>query len=85
MMGRSGVVSEGKDLLVDHQAEHAKHGAMAVVELNGTLWELDLLIKVILAKVDASVVEVANMLIFGSRNIAHKADLQPTNEGKCNV
>ena len=50
--GKIGVVSEGDDLLVDHKSEDAEHGGAAVVELDGTLLELGLLIKVIPAEVD---------------------------------
>ena len=79
--GKLGVVSEGDDLLVDHQAEDAEHGGTAVVELDRALGELGLLIKVIPAEVDVSVAEVADVLVSGSRNIAHEADLQPADEG----
>jgi len=79
--GKLGVVSEGDDLLVDHQAEDAEHGGMAVVELDRALGELGLPIKVIPAEVDVSVAEVADVLVSGSRNIAHEADLQPADEG----
>ena len=56
--GKSGVISEGGDLLVDHKSEDTNHGGAAVVELDGTLGELGLLIKVIPAEVDVSVTEV---------------------------
>ena len=79
--GKLGVVSEGDNLLVDHQAEDAEHGGTAVVELDRALGELGLLIKVIPAEVDVSVAEVADVLVSGSRNIAHEADLQPADEG----
>ena len=79
--GKLGVVSEGDDLLIDHQTKDAEHGGTAVVELDRALGELGLLIKVIPAKVDVSVAEVADVLVSGSRNIAHEADLQPADEG----
>jgi hypothetical protein len=78
--GKIRVVSEGDDLLMDHQAEDAKHGGTAVVELDGALGELGLLIKVIPAEVDVSVAEVADVLVSSSRNIAHEADLQQPDE-----
>ena len=75
--GKLGVVSEEDDLLVDHESEDTKHGGTAVVELDGALGELGLLIKVIPAKVDVSVAEVTDVLVSGSCNITHEADLQP--------
>ena len=79
--GKLGVVSEGDDLLVDHQAEDAEHGGTAVVELDRALGELGLLIKVIPAEVDVSVAEIADVLVSGSGNIAHEGDLQQADEG----
>ncbi len=35
--GKIRVVSEGDDLLVNHESKHAKHGGTAVVKLDGTL------------------------------------------------
>ncbi len=79
--GKIRVVSKGDDLLVDHESEDAKHGGTTVVELDGALGELGLLIKVIPAEVNVSVAEVSNVLVSGSRHIAHEADLQQPNEG----
>ena len=79
--GEIGVVSEGDDLLVDHKSEDTEHGGTAVVELDGTLLELGLFIKVIPAEVDVSVTEVTNVLVTGSGNITHEGNLQPSNEG----
>jgi hypothetical protein len=79
--GKVGVVSKGDDLLVDHESEDTEHGGASVVELDGALGELGLLIKVIPSEVDVSVAEVANVLVSGSCNIAHEADLQPADEG----
>merc|ERR1719416_380479 len=64
--GKLGVVSEGDDLLVDHKSKDTQHGGTAVVELDGTLGELGLLIKVIPSEVDVSVTEVTNVLVSGS-------------------
>jgi hypothetical protein len=79
--GKLGVVSKKDDLLVDHESEDTKHDGTAVVELDGVLGELGLLIKVIPAKVNVSIAEVTDVLISGSCNIAHEADLQPADEG----
>jgi hypothetical protein len=79
--GKIWVVSKGDGLLVDHESKDAKHGGTAVVELDGTLGELGLLIKVIPAEVDVSVAEVANVLVSSFRHITHEADLQQPDEG----
>mmetsp|Transcript_20836 Transcript_20836/g.32765 ORF Transcript_20836/g.32765 Transcript_20836/m.32765 type:complete len:219 (-) Transcript_20836:33-689(-) len=79
--GKIGIVSKGNNLLVDHKSKDTQHGGTAVVELNGTLGELLLLIKVIPAEVNVSVTEVTNVLVSGSLNIAHEGALQPSNEG----
>jgi hypothetical protein len=75
------VISEGDDLLMDHKSKDSHHGGTAVVELDGTLGELGLLIKVIPAEVDVSVAEVTDVLVSGSRNVAHEGALQDTDEG----
>jgi hypothetical protein len=79
--GKIGVISEGDDLLVNHKSEDSHHGGTAVVELDGTLLELGLLIKVIPAEVNVSVTEVTNVLVSSSRNITHEGALKNSNEG----
>ena len=79
--GKIGVVSEGDDLLVNHKSEDSHHGGTAVVELDGTLLELGLLIKVIPAEVNVSVTEVTNVLVSSSGNITHEGALKNSNEG----
>ena len=59
----------------------AHHGGTAVVQLDGALGELGLLIKVIPSEVDVPVAEVSNMLVSGSGNITHEGNLQDTNGG----
>merc|ERR1719223_1350887 len=76
--GKIRVVAKGNNLLVDHKSEDSEHGSTAVVELDGTLLELGLLIKVIPAEVNVSVTEVTNVLVSGSLNITHEANLQPS-------
>ena len=79
--GKIRVVSEGDNLLMHHKSKDAHHGGAAVVELDGTLGELGLLIKVIPAKVNVSIAEVANVLVASSGNITHEGALQPADEG----
>jgi nucleotide-binding universal stress UspA family protein len=69
------------NLLVDHEAKDAHHGGTAVVELDGTLGELGLLIEVVPDEVDVAVAEVAHELVAGSFDIAHEGAFQHSNEG----
>ena len=55
--GKSRVVSERDDLLMEHKSKDTHHSDTAVVELSGTLGKLGLLIKVIPAEVNVSVTE----------------------------
>mmetsp|Transcript_12007 Transcript_12007/g.15663 ORF Transcript_12007/g.15663 Transcript_12007/m.15663 type:complete len:246 (+) Transcript_12007:94-831(+) len=80
--GKIRVVTEGNNLLVDHKSKDTHHSGTAVVELDGTLGELGLLIKVIPSEVNVSVTEVTNVLVSSSRNITHEGALQPSDEGK---
>jgi hypothetical protein len=79
--GKIGVVSEGNDLLVDHESDDSHHGGTAVVKLNGTLGELLLLIEGIPAEVDVSVTEISNELVAGSLDITHEGALKDSDEG----
>jgi len=67
--GKIRVIAKGDNLLMDHQSKDTHHGSTAVVELDGTLGELGLLIKVIPAEVNVSITEVTNVLISSSGNI----------------
>jgi hypothetical protein len=66
---------------VDHESKDSHHGGTAIVELDGTLGELGLLIKGIPAKVNGAVAEVTNEFISGSLNVLHDTKLKGTNEG----
>jgi len=79
--GELGVVSQRNDLLVDHKSEDTHHGGTAVVELDGTLLELGLLIKVIPAEVNVSVTEVTDEFVSGSWDVLHDGALQESNKG----
>mmetsp|Transcript_23153 Transcript_23153/g.53162 ORF Transcript_23153/g.53162 Transcript_23153/m.53162 type:complete len:285 (+) Transcript_23153:90-944(+) len=79
--GKIRVVTERDNLLVDHKSKDTEHGGTAVVELDGTLLELGLLVKLIPAEVDVAVAEVSDELVSGSRNITHEAALEEANKG----
>ncbi|EJK46847.1 hypothetical protein THAOC_34469 [Thalassiosira oceanica] len=79
--GKIRVVTERDNLLVDHKSKDTEHGGTAVVELDGTLLELGLLVKLIPAEVDVAVAEVSDELVSGSRNITHEAALEEANQG----
>jgi hypothetical protein len=76
-----GVISKRDDFLMNHKSEDSHHGGTAVVQLNGTLLELGLLIELIPAEVNVSVTEVTNEFVSGSGNITHESTFKNTNEG----
>jgi hypothetical protein len=51
---------------VDHEAKDAHHGGTAVVELNGALGKLGLLVEGVPAKVEGTVAEVTGELGLAS-------------------
>ena len=79
--GELRVISDGDDLLVDHESKDSQHGGTAVVELDGTLLELGLFVEGVPAEVDVSVTEVSNVFVSSSGNITHEGNLQKSNEG----
>ena len=67
------------ELLVDHEAEDAHLGGAAVVELDGALLELGLLIEGIPAEVEGAVAEVTGEL-GGSGDVLHDSELEEADE-----
>lgn len=69
---------------MDHKSEDAHHGGTAVVELDGTLGELGLLIEGVPAEVDGAVAEVTDELSGGGTvgGVLHDAELEESNEGE---
>mmetsp|Transcript_29590 Transcript_29590/g.71529 ORF Transcript_29590/g.71529 Transcript_29590/m.71529 type:complete len:170 (+) Transcript_29590:68-577(+) len=80
------VFLEGKDrvqvseLFMDHQTEDAHHGGTAVVQLDGTLLQLSLLVELVPAIVDGTGPEVPGELP-GSGVVPHD-ELQRQDEGE---
>jgi hypothetical protein len=66
---------------VDHEAEDAHHGRAAVVELDGALGELGLLVEGIPPEVDGAVAEIADELVLAG-NVLHDAELEQSHEGE---
>mmetsp|Transcript_11608 Transcript_11608/g.24211 ORF Transcript_11608/g.24211 Transcript_11608/m.24211 type:complete len:205 (-) Transcript_11608:195-809(-) len=62
-------------LLMNHEAKDAHHGSTAIVQLNGTLGQLGLLIKSVPAKVKGAIAEITGELRL-SRHILHHSKLQ---------
>ena len=95
VIGRSQYLLEGADegevgdhvdlveLLVDHEAKDAHHGGTAVVELDGALGELGLLIEGVPAEVEGSVAEVTGEVTgLGTvGGVLHDEELEEANEG----
>ena len=69
-------------LLVDHKSEDAHHSGTSVVQLNGTLLELGVLIEGVPAEVDVPVAEVADEVTGRGAvgRVLHDEKLQQTNE-----
>ena len=65
--------------LVDHKGKNSHLGGTAVVELNGTLLGLGLLVEGVPAEVDESIAEVTRELSL-TGNILHDSKLQESNE-----
>lgn len=78
--GELRVVAERDDQLVNHKSEDTHHGGTAVVELDGTLGELGLLVEAVPAEVDVSVAEVSRELSV-SWNLTHERALQNADGG----
>eukprot|EP01083_Nonionella_stella_P271423 919680_1 len=68
------------ELLVNHEAKDTHHGSTAIVQLNGALGELSLLIKGVPAEVNGSITEVTNEFISSSLNVLHDTKLKGANE-----
>ena len=71
------------ELLVNHEPENSQHGGAAVVELDGALGELFLLVEVVPSKVDAAVAEVSRELTGLSTVgfVLHHEELEESNKG----
>ncbi len=67
-------------LLVDHEGQDSHHGGTSVVELDGSLLQLGVLIEGVPSVVKGSVAEVTREFGF-SGNILHDGKLQKTDQG----
>ena len=72
------------ELLVNHKSKDTHHGGTSVVQLNGTLLKLGILIKCIPSEVDGAVTEVTDEVTGGGTvgTVLHDSKLQEANEGK---
>jgi hypothetical protein len=75
------VISQGDNEFVNHKTKDTHLSSTSVVELDGTLLELGLFIKVIPSEVNVSVAEVTNEFVASSGDILHEGNLKDTNEG----
>jgi hypothetical protein len=67
------------ELLVDHKGKNSHLGSTALVELDGTLGHLGLLVEGVPAEVKGAVAEVTDE--FSSGDVLHDGELKETNEG----
>ena len=85
MTGEDAAGEEGDaELLVDHEGEDAHHGGTALVELDGALVELGLLVEGVPAEVDGTVAEVADELtgLGAVGGVLHDEGLEEADEGE---
>ena len=75
-----GIISQRNDEFVDHKSKDSELSGTAVVQFDGTLLKLGLLIKIVPAEVDVAVAEVS-WEFSESWNLTHEGALQDTNEG----
>jgi len=54
------------ELLVHHQSKNSHHGGTAVVQLNGTLLELGLIIELVPSTLEGSVTKISGELVAKS-------------------
>ena len=69
------------ELVVDHESKKTHLGGTALVELNGTLLQLGLLIEGVPAEVKGAIAEVTRELGF-SGNVLHDTKFKEANEGE---
>ena len=67
---------------MDHDGEDTHLSGTSLVELNGTLSELGLLVKAIPSEVNESIAEVTNELVSGSWDVLHHSVFEEEDEGK---
>ena len=66
------------ELFVDHEGKDSHLGSTSLVELNGTLGELGLLVEGVPSEVKGSVAEISNE--FSSGDVLHDSKFKETNE-----
>ena len=72
---------ESSEFLMDHESEDSHHGGTTVVQLDGTLGQLGLLVEGVPAEVDGAVAEVADEFVLAS-DVLHDSELEESNEGE---
>ncbi len=72
---------ESSEFLMDHESEDSHHGGTTVVQLDGTLGQLGLLVEGVPAEVDRAVAEVADEFVLAS-GVLHDSELEESNEGE---
>jgi len=85
LAGEDAAGEEGDaELLVDHEGKDAHHGGTALVELDGALVELGLLVEGVPPEVDEAVAEVANEFasLGAVGGVLHHEGLEEADEGE---
>ena len=73
---------DSPQLLVHHEPEDSHHGRPAVVELDGALLQLGLLVKLVPPGLERPVAKVTREFVAESRHVLHDGDLEEPDEGE---
>jgi hypothetical protein len=79
-LSRGEEVGNISKLVVNHKGQHTHLGGTALVQFDGTLLKLGLLIERVPSQVEGIITEVTNE--FSSSDVLHHGKLKETNEGK---
>ena len=66
---------------MDHESEDSHHSGTAVIEFDGSLGNLGLLVEVVPSEVERSVTEVTDELVSGSFDVLHDTELKGGDKG----
>ena len=73
---------DSPQLLVHHEPEDSHHGRPAVVELDGALLQLGLIVKLVPPGLERPVAKVTREFVAEARHVLHDGDLEEPDEGE---
>eukprot|EP01083_Nonionella_stella_P050657 134672_1 len=69
-------------LLMHHKSKDSHHSSTSIVQLNGTLLKLGLLVELVPSTPESSVTKISREFVSESIHVLHDGNLQQTNEGE---